>query len=145
MYSHRLPLILQFILKHGSRIGSCGLQFDAKRQLFFTTKIGNLKALGSFTLCSIYTVFALIRTVQAKLSSDADFAICYAMSLGLIIFAGGILTLFGIASDVEPSVAFTLLYRGSIRFQSKTIIALELTGQMNTLDYLLIVLHRNVG
>jgi hypothetical protein len=120
MYSHRLPLILQFILKHAAIIGSCGLQFDPKKKIFFTTKIGNLKALGTFTFCSIYTVFAMIRTVQAKLNSHPDFAICYAMTLGLIIFTGCIFTILGFASDLKMSVAFTLLYRGSIRFQSKT-------------------------
>jgi hypothetical protein len=120
MYSHRFPLILQFIFKHAAKIGSCGLQFDAKRELFFTTKRDNLKALGTFTFCSMYTVFAIIRTFQAKLSSHPDFAICYAMTLGLIIFAGGIFTVLGISSDVEVSVAFTLFYRGSTRFRSKT-------------------------
>jgi uncharacterized membrane protein (DUF485 family) len=120
MYSHRLPLILQFIFKHAARIGSCGIQFDAKRELFFTTKRDNLKVIGTFAFLVIYIVFAIIRTLQAKLSSHPDFAICYALTLGLLLMAGCILTVLGIASDVEVSVAFTLLYRGSIRFRSKT-------------------------
>jgi hypothetical protein len=69
--------------------------------------------------CYIFAVFAIIRTVQAKLDSHKDFAMCYAIALGSLVMAGCFVGVTGLVSKVEVCVSANLMHRSCLRFQSK--------------------------
>jgi hypothetical protein len=121
MFSDRYPLILEFIFKHASSIGSCFYRFDAKRGMFYKTKrASRIKCLTMSFVCYSYILFVIARTVQAKLSLHPDFAMCYVFALGMVVFGFGFLaTSTRLLSNVEYHVGFTLIYQSSLRFKSE--------------------------
>jgi hypothetical protein len=119
MFSDRFPFILSFMYKHTTWLGACCFQFNAKKGRFFARGSDRKKCLASFLIFCSYTVFAIVRTINAKLSSSPDFAMCYASILGFFVVGGAYLVVLGYTSDVNICVAFTLLYRSCIRFKSK--------------------------
>jgi hypothetical protein len=121
MFSNRYPLILEFIFKHASSIGSCFYRFDAKRGMFYKTRrASRIKCLTMSFVCYSYILFVIVRTVQAKLSSHPDFAMCCALALGIIVFGIGYwATSTRLLSNEEYDVGFTLVYQSFLRFKSE--------------------------
>src|SRR4051812_12638839 len=111
MFSKQLPIILSFIYRHTERVGGCCFRFDIRKGGFYSTKSGRRKCITSFIILSIYILFAMIRIVQAYLSSSPDFAICFALLICLCFMGVSFIVGLGLASEFDVCKAINLVYK----------------------------------